>query len=119
MYTKPYTSAGGDFNLLSQKTMAIQFKQKCSRCRKNYVVTTSRQRYVQCYDCEKSALDGEITDPEMKKLFDIPEEFYMENAFLRDIKINYLRYGKLSDKQVAAFVKTVKKMESNSAAQGL
>ena len=47
----------------------------------------------------------------MKKMFNIPEEFYKENAFLRDIKINYLRFGKLSEKQIEFFKKAVKKME--------
>jgi len=47
----------------------------------------------------------------MKKLFDIPEKFYQENLFLRNIKSNYLRFGKLSDKQIEAFKKTVEKMK--------
>jgi len=43
----------------------------------------------------------------MKKMFDIPEEFYVSNSFLRDIKVKYLRFGNLSDKQIEAFKKTV------------
>ncbi len=66
--------------------------------------------FAVCYECEKSQLEGEVKDPEMKKMFDIPEEFYKQNSFLRNIKINYLRYGKLSEKQIAAFKKTVEKM---------
>ena len=46
----------------------------------------------------------------MKKLFDIPESFYKENSFLRDIKINYLRFGNLSEKQIEAFKKVVNDM---------
>ncbi len=92
--------------------MAVRYKQKCSRCRKNYVVVTWKTRFPVCYDCEKKDLQGTITDPAMKKLFDIPEDFYKNNAFLRDIKINYLRFGRLSDKQVAAFKKAVEKMKS-------
>jgi len=92
--------------------MAVRYKQKCTRCRKNYVSVTWRNKFPICYDCEKTQLDGEIKDPEMKKMFDIPIEFYRESMFLRDIKINYLRFGKLSDKQIEAFKKVVDKMKS-------
>jgi hypothetical protein len=88
----------------------ISFKQICSRCRKNYVVTNYRERYPVCFECQKNELIGEITDPKMKIFFDIPEEYYKINSFLRNIKINYLKYGSLSEKQVEAFKKTVKKM---------
>lgn len=47
----------------------------------------------------------------MKKMFDIPEDFYKKNSFLRSIKINYLRYGKLTEKQIEAFKKAVDKMK--------
>ena len=30
----------------------------------------------------------------------LPEEFYKQNSFLRSIKINYLKYGELSEKQI-------------------
>lgn len=46
----------------------------------------------------------------MKKFFDIPEEFYRENAFLRSIKVNYLRYEGLSERQIETFKKAVVKM---------
>jgi hypothetical protein len=88
--------------------MAIHFKQKCARCKKNYVAATNRSHYIVCWDCQKNELQGEITDPAMKRLFKIPEEMYMNNSFLRDIKSKYLRYGNLSDKQIQAFKKTVK-----------
>jgi len=55
-------------------------------------------------------MQGEIKDPKMKKLLDIPEEYYKENSFLRNIKINYLKYGRLTEKQVEAFKKTVEKI---------
>lgn len=93
--------------------MTIKYKQKCSRCRKNYVVVTWKTKFPVCYDCEKNQLIGEIKDPAMKKLFGIPEDFYKNNAFLRDIKINYLRFGKLSDKQIDAFKKAVEKMSTS------
>lgn len=90
----------------------ISFKQLCSRCRKNYVVTTYRDRYPVCFECQKSELVGEITDPKMKVFFDIPDEFYKINSFLRSIKINYLKYGRLSEAQISAFEKTVDKMKN-------
>ena len=92
--------------------MAIKFKQKCFRCRKNYVTVTKRQRFAICYDCQKAEMKGEIKDPKMKEMFDIPEEFYKNNSFLRDIKIKYLQWGELTEKQIAAFKKTVKELEN-------
>ena len=59
-------------------------------------------------------MHGEIKDEAMKKLFDIPEEFYKKNSFLRNIKINYLRYGKLTDRQIEAFKKVVKQVEEEN-----
>ena len=94
--------------------MAVKIKTKCIRCRKNYVVTTTRDRFPLCYDCQKAELQGDIKDPKMKKMFDIPEEFYKVNSFLRDIKRNYLKFESLSEKQVEAFKKTVEKMKSES-----
>ena len=96
--------------------MVVKFKQKCFRCRKNYVTVTNRQRFVICYECQKAEMKGEIKDPKMKKMFDIPEEFYEENPFLRDIKVKYLKWGgELTEKQIAAFKKTVKSMKENKA----
>jgi len=89
-----------------------QYKQICFRCKKNYVlVNRSNEKFVSCYDCQKEELNKPIKDVEMKKLFDIPEEFYKTNAFLRNIKVAYLRFGKLSEKQVDAFKRTVEKMK--------
>ena len=56
-------------------------------------------------------MQGEIKDPKMKKLLDIPEEYYQENSFLRNIKISYLKYGSLTEKQVEAFKKVVQKFK--------
>ncbi|MCK4588944.1 MAG: hypothetical protein KAT77_00750 [Nanoarchaeota archaeon] len=91
--------------------MAIKYKHKCARCRKNYVVITYRTRYPLCYDCQKGEMVGEIKDPKMKKMFNIPEKFYRESTFLRSIKINYLRFGKLSERQIETFKKAVKTMK--------
>ncbi len=92
--------------------MAI--KQKCNTCYKNYVVVKRQQSYVECYECQKKAMSDPIDDPEMKKMFDIPEEFYKENSFLRSIKINYLRYGNLSERQIEVFKTVVKDIEEKS-----
>ena len=91
--------------------MAVKYKQKCFRCKKNYVTVTWKQRFILCYDCQKNELEGKIKDPKMKKFFNIPEEYYKENIFLRNIKINYLRYGNLTEKQIKAFKKVVKELK--------
>lgn len=63
-----------------------------------------------CYECQKPQLDVEIEDPKMKKLFDIPEEFYRENSFLCELKSKYIRFGSLSDKQIEVFERIVKEL---------
>ncbi len=88
----------------------IRYKQRCWKCKKNYVLASARQKYVTCYDCQKSELNQKVKG-KLKKMFDIPEEFYKKNLFLRDIKIKYIKYGELSDKQIAAFKKVVKEMK--------
>lgn len=98
--------------------MVIRYKQKCGRCGKNYVKVSKMQPYILCYDCQKENLQQEIKDPKMKKFFDIPEEFYRENAFLRSIKINYLRYGRLSERQIETFKKSVERMRKSGAQAG-
>ena len=90
--------------------MPAKYKQKCSACKKNYVIATYRDRYPVCYDCQREELSSEIRDSSMKKLFDIPEELYRKSIFLRDIKLNYIRYGKLSERQIDAFKKTAAKL---------
>jgi len=94
--------------------MAAIYKEQCRRCRKNYVKITSKEKYPVCYECQKSELKGRIRNKKMKKLFDIPEDLYKENNFLRNIKLNYLRYGSLTEKQIEAFKKTVKKMKEKT-----
>ncbi len=88
-----------------------KYKQKCAQCKKNYVLVTGRQFPI-CYDCQKTELAGKVSDPKMKRMFSIPEKYYKENSFLRSIKINYLKFGSLSEKQIDAFKKTVKEMKS-------
>jgi hypothetical protein len=93
--------------------MAVQFKQRCAKCKKNFVLATSRSSYIVCYDCQKASISGEITNPAYKQLFDIPEEFYKENAFLRNIKANYLKYKSLTEPQASAFKKVVEKIKAD------
>ncbi len=92
--------------------MPVKFQKKCYKCKKNYVTVTARQRFPVCYECQKAEMQGEIKDPKMKKMFDIPEDFYKQNSFLRDIKIKYLMYGELTEKQIAAFKKVVKELKA-------
>ena len=96
--------------------MAITYKQKCMRCKKNYVMMSWKQKYALCYDCQKDDMKGEIKDPKMKKFFNIPEDFYKESSFLRSIKINYLRFGRLTEKQVEAFKKVAARMKEERKA---
>jgi len=91
----------------------VKFKKKCIKCNEHYVLVSARQRFPVCYECQKVNLDKKIKEPSIKKLFDIPEEFYKENLFLRDIKLNYLKFGNLTDKQIEAFKKTVAGMKKN------
>lgn len=93
----------------------VKFKKKCYRCKKNYVTATRRDNWVMCYDCQKAELNGVIDDPEMKKFFDIPHEFYVNNSFLRDIKVKYLKFGNLTEKQIEAFKKTVDKLKEENS----
>lgn len=88
-----------------------KFKQKCNQCYKNYVLVPRMQPYVVCYECQKKELAQEIEDPELKKLLDIPEKFYEKNSFLRSIKVNCIRYGKLTERQIEVFKKVVKQLE--------
>lgn len=90
----------------------MAYKQQCVRCKKNFVLITSRTQFPVCYDCQKTELSQPIKDPKMKKMFKIPEELYKQNSFLRSIKSNYLKFGSLSDKQIEAFKKTVKESTS-------
>ena len=91
--------------------MAVKFKQLCNKCKKNYTIITFKQNYALCYDCQKDDLKKEIKDPKMKKLFNIPEQFYKDNSFLRNIKLYYLKFGSLSEKQMEAFKKSAERMK--------
>jgi len=94
--------------------MVIKYNQQCKRCRKNYVLVTGKNKFPLCYECQKKELRGKITNKKMKKLFDIPLEFYKENQFLRNIKIYYLKYKELSEKQIKSFKETVENMKKDA-----
>lgn len=94
--------------------MAMNYKVKCGKCKKNYQLINRPTPFVVCYECHKPQMQGEITDVKMKKFFDIPESYYIANMFLRDIKIKYLLYGGLSENQIAAFEKVVDKMKKKA-----
>jgi len=87
------------------------YKIRCGLCKKNFILATWKTGFPVCYECQKKELEGEIKDPKIKKLFNIPEQLYKDSGFLRDIKIKYIKYGQLSDKQIEAFEKVVKKMK--------
>ncbi len=88
------------------------YKEKCRKCRKNWVLVSWRNRYALCYDCQKGDLKADIKDPKMRKFFNIPEEFYQKNSFLRNIKMSYIQYEKLTDKQIEAFKKVVEDLKA-------
>lgn len=93
--------------------MKILYNQKCARCPK-MVPITSRKQFPLCYDCQKKDLQGVIKDPKMKKLFNLPEEFYKESPFLRSIKAYYLKFKEITVRQKEYFEKTVKEMKAET-----
>ncbi len=90
--------------------MSRSYKHKCYKCKTNYVMVTWKQKFPVCYECQREDLMRPVEDPEMQKLFDIPEELYKESSFLRDIKMKYLHFGSLTDNQIEAFKEVVSKM---------
>lgn len=53
-----------------------------------------------------------LEDDTLKKLFDIPMAWYEKNPFLRSVRYQYGRFGRLTDKQLEAFKKTLKDMKT-------
>ncbi len=94
--------------------MAISYKQRCARCKKNFVLV-SRNQFPLCYDCQKTELAQVVKDPKMKKMFNIPEELYKQNTFLREIKLKYLKFGALSEKQIEVFIRVAKELQEKKA----
>ncbi len=90
----------------------VAYKQRCSVCKNAWALVTSRrQRFAVCMDCEMKAVAQEVNDKKFAKLFDIPLEWYKENSFLRSIRYQYGRYRSLTQNQVEAFKKTIKEMK--------
>jgi len=55
-----------------------------------------------------------VKDPTMKKMFALPLDWYEENDFLRSIRYSYGKWGSLTEKQLAAFKKTVKELKEET-----
>ena len=72
----------------------------------------SHKQFPICVDCHMKQIDEPIKDSKYKKLFDIPEKFYRESNFLRNIKRAYLRFDNLTEKQIEAFKKTVEDLKN-------
>ena len=70
------------------------------------LITNFRQKPY-CGDCQMRWFE-EVTDPKMKKMFDIDIDLYKENSFLRDIRLKYQRFEELSPKQIEVFKKVAK-----------
>ena len=68
---------------------------------------TRYNQFPSCVACEMKKINHVIDDPTFKKLFDIDIKLYEQSHFLRNIKSSYLRFGKLSEKQIEAFKKVV------------
>ncbi|MBU0459867.1 MAG: hypothetical protein KKH52_00560 [Nanoarchaeota archaeon] len=88
-----------------------KFKQRCALCKENMVVMYSYKQFPICVKCHMKKIDQPIKGAKFKKLFDIPQKFYEENYFLRNIKEAYIRFDNLTEKQIEAFKKTVKEMK--------
>jgi len=71
-----------------------------------------KDRWIVCYECQKVELSKPIKDEKFKNLFDIPEQYYMDNTFLRSIKLNYIKYEELSPKQIEVFKKVIKDIKA-------
>jgi hypothetical protein len=93
---------------------APKFKQRCALCKKNMVLMYSHRQFPICAQCQMKQIDQPIDDPLFKKMFDLPEKFYLESSFLRNIKESYLRFGSLTEKQIEAFKKTVEELKNPS-----
>jgi len=90
----------------------VAYKQRCSVCKKNWaLVTSGRQKFAVCLECEMKVVKQKIDDKKFAKMFDIPIEWYKENSFLRSIRYQYGRFGGLTERQIEAFKKTVKEMK--------
>jgi len=76
------------------------------------VPMTSSKQFPICAECQMKEINQPIANPKMRKLFDIPVEFYQESSFLRSIKSQYIRFGSLTSAQKEAFIKVVEEMKN-------
>ncbi len=91
-----------------------RFKQRCAICKKNMVVMYSSRQFPICVECHLKRISETVKGSPYKELFDIPPEFYKNSLFLRNIKESYLRFGSLTEKQIAAFKKAVEDMKQKN-----
>ena len=77
---------------------------------------SGRTRIAICLECEMKEVQQPVESSQMKKLFDIPLDWYRENPFLRSVRYQYGRYGQLTTKQIEAFKKTVKELREGKKA---
>jgi len=89
----------------------VQYKERCKLCKNEWALVNYRVRFPVCLKCQMKQLNQEVTDPEFKKMFDIDKDLYEQNSFLRDIKIKYIRFGQLSEKQIETFKRVAKEMK--------
>lgn len=90
----------------------VRYKQLCTLCRKNHIVIEHYKQKPICPECEMRNW-GEIKNKKYKKVLDIPKEIYVKSYFLRNVRGYYKIFGKLSEKQIEAFKKTVEKLKNN------
>lgn len=90
----------------------VKYKQKCIICKQKWALVVYRQQPI-CSDCESNLTKKPIEDPEIKKMFDIDPRLYQENSFLKSIRLNYARYGNLTQKQIEVFKKVVDDLKNS------
>lgn len=86
---------------------APKFKQRCAICKQNMVIMYKSSQFPICTVCHMKRIQAEITDPQFKELFNIPQVLYEQSQFLRNIKESYIRFNSLTEKQIEAFKKAV------------
>jgi hypothetical protein len=91
--------------------MRPQYKQKCIVCRKNMVLISAYRQVPVCAECKMKEINRPIVEEPYRTMFAIDEELYKQSSFLRNIKANYLRFGKLSEKQIETFKKVAEELK--------
>ena len=94
----------------------VSYKQRCALCKQHCVLISSlKTRFPICSVCEMKEVEKPVEDPAFVKMFDVPREWYEKNSFLRSVRYQYGRFGELTEKQIAAFKRTVKEMREQGA----